>query len=178
MTTEEYLDILDDKGNKTGESRPHLEAHEKGLIHSAVHVWIINYRNEILIQKREKDRRFYPSHWDISAAGHVSSGQTSVEAAIRETKEELSLDISEHDLFFVGRVYEIFATPQFVNKEFDDIYIAKLDMNISDIKLTDGEVEEVRFLSKDQFKNWIDGKGEKMVPHEEYAKILEYLNFQ
>jgi isopentenyldiphosphate isomerase len=176
--TEEYLDILDDKGNKTGESRPYLEAHEKGLIHSAVHVWIINDKNEVLIQKREKDRRFYPSHWDISAAGHVSSGQTSVEAAIRETKEELGLDVSEQDLFFLGRVYENFATPQFVNKEFDDVYVAKLDIGISDIKLTDGEVAEVRFLSKDQFKNWIDGKSEKMVPHEEYAKILEYLNSQ
>jgi protein tyrosine phosphatase len=58
------------------------------------------------------------------------------------------------------------------------VYVAKLDIGISDIKLTDGEVAEVRFLSKDQFKNWIDGKSEKMVPHEEYAKILEYLNSQ
>lgn len=174
--TEEYLDILDEQGNKTGESRPYLEVHEKGLTHSAVHVWIINDKNEILIQKRQSDRRFYPSHWDISAAGHVSAGQTSVEAAIRETKEELGLDIQESDLIFLGRVYESFATSQFINKEFDDIYIVKRNMEISDITLADGEVEAVKFVTKNEFKDWVDSKGEKMVPHEEYGKILEYLN--
>jgi isopentenyldiphosphate isomerase len=77
----EYLDILDNNGNKTGETRSYDEVHEKGLIHRTVHVWILNSKKELLVQKRSKDRRAHPDYWDISAAGHISAGQTSLEAA-------------------------------------------------------------------------------------------------
>ena len=177
--TEEYLDILDEQGNKTGESRPYLEAHEKGLIHSAVHVWIVNSKNEILIQKREKNRRFFPGHWDISSAGHVSAGQTSLEAGIREVKEELGLDIPTSKFTLICTLWtdSILNAGAFINKEFNPVYVVKADIDISDIKLLDGEVEAVKFLSISEFKDWISGKGEKMVPHEEeYTKLLDYLD--
>lgn len=38
---------------------------------------------DILIQKREKNRVAYPGYWDISASGHVSAGESSLEAAQR-----------------------------------------------------------------------------------------------
>jgi len=176
--TEEYLDILDEQGNKTGESRPYLECHEKGLIHTAVHVWIVNSKNEVLIQKREKNRRFFPEHWDISAAGHVSAGQTNLEAAIRETEEELGLNFNKTDFNLLCTLWtdSLLNNGAFRNREFNPVYVVRADIKISDIKLDDGEVEAVKFLSFDDFKDWTQGKGEKMVPHEEeYRKLIEYL---
>ena len=176
--TEEYLDILDEKGEKTDEARSYLEAHEKGLIHKAAHVWIVNSRNEILIQKREKNRRAYPSYWDISAAGHVSAGQTSLEAAQRETEEELGITVlsSEFKYLFTIESHSVQNNGTYINNEFQDVYIMKTDINIDDIKIQNEEVEAVKFLTIDEFKKWIKGEGEKMVPHkEEYAKLLEYL---
>jgi isopentenyl-diphosphate Delta-isomerase len=176
--TEEYLDILDEQGNKTGESRSYLEAHEKGLTHAAVHVWFVNSKKEILLQKRGKDRKFFPSHWDISAAGHVSAGQTHLEAATRETKEELGLNILESDLNLICtlRTDSVFPEMGMNNREFNPVYVVREDINISDIKLEDGEVEAVKFLSLGEFKKWVDRVGEKMTPHEEeYAKLIEYL---
>jgi isopentenyl-diphosphate delta-isomerase len=175
--TEEYLDILDEQGNKTGKSRPYLEAHEKGLIHAVVHVWIVNFKNEILVQKRADNKRFDPGLWDISAAGHVSAGETSLQAGIRETKEELGLDIPESNLVFLCTVEEhtVFNNGAYVNNEFDDVYVVQVDIDISDIKLLDGEVEKVKFLSIEEFKKWIHGGGEPMVPHEEYEKVLAYI---
>ncbi len=175
--TEEYLDILDEHGNKTGESRPYLEAHEKGLVHSAVHVWIVNFKNEILLQKRAENKRFHPGLWDMSAAGHVSAGETSLVAGQRETKEELGLDIPESDFVFLCTIedHTVFNDGAYINNEFDDVYVARVDVKISDIKLSDGEVEKVKFLSIEEFKKWIHGEGEPMVPHEEYEKVLEYV---
>ncbi len=177
----EYLDILDNKGNKTGETKSYEEAHEKGHIHKAVHVWIMNSNREILIQKRQKNKKAYPGYWDISAAGHISAGQTSLEAAQRETEEELGINFPESDFKYLFSLEEhiILNNGTYINNEFQDIFLVKEDINISDIKLTDGEVEAVKFLSIEDFKKWIegDGEGEPVVPHEEeYRLLLNYIS--
>lgn len=132
---EEYLDILDENGNKTGKVRTYNESHEKGFIHSAVHVWILNNKNEILIQKRSSNMRFYPGHWDVSASGHVSASETSLEAARKEVKEELGLDIEESKFKFLCRIYESFVSGKYINKEFNKIFVTKYDFDIDNMKL-------------------------------------------
>jgi isopentenyl-diphosphate delta-isomerase len=175
----EYLDVLDEKGNKTGKAVSYDEAHLAGAIHRAVHIWIVNSKNEILVQKRERNRKAYPLHWDISVGGHVSAGQTSLEAAARETKEELGLDIdqSEFKYLFTLEQHVILNGGTYVNNEFNDVYVVRKDIQIDEIKMADGEVEAVRYLRLDEFRQWILGKGELMVPHtEEYQKLLEYIS--
>jgi isopentenyl-diphosphate delta-isomerase len=173
---EEYLDILDEQGNKTGESKPYNEAHEKGLRHAAVHVWVVTPDNRIILQKRAANKILFPSYWDISVGGHVSAGQTSLEAAIRETEEELGLNFKESDfalLFTLQTNNDL--NNGFIDREFNNIYLVRADVEESNLKFTDGEVEEVKFLTVPEFKDWINGKGEKMVPHAEYEKLVEYL---
>ncbi len=174
----EMLDILDSNGNKTGESKSYEDAHKFGLMHKAVHVWIINSLNEILIQKREKNRRAYPSHWDISSAGHVSAGETSLQAAKRETKEELGVDFSDSDFQFLCTLEEhiILNDGAYVNNEFDDVFVVHVSMPVLEIKIDPNEVEQVRWVSMKDFKTWIQGGGELMVPHvEEYERLLKYM---
>ena len=174
----EYVDILDDKGNKTGQTKSFDEVHQAGLIHRTVHVWILNSKNELLIQKRERNRKAYPLYWDISASGHISAGQTSLEAAQRETKEELGLDVSESEFEYLFTLEEhiVLNDGTYINNEFQDVYLVKKDIDNSRIKLTDGEVEEVKFLTVGEFKKWVDGKGEPMVPHEkEYRQLMNYI---
>ncbi|MEK7089436.1 MAG: hydrolase, partial [Patescibacteria group bacterium] len=64
--TEEYLDILDERGEKIGQQRSYIDAHKEGLIHKIAHVWILNSKKELLIQKRSHDRSAHPDYWDIS----------------------------------------------------------------------------------------------------------------
>ena len=40
--------------------------------------------------------------WDVSAAGHVSAGESAIECAIRETREELGIVIEAGELEPVG----------------------------------------------------------------------------
>ena len=49
---EEYVDILDENGNITGEVITKKEAHKTGKWHRAVHIWIISEDKKcILLQK-------------------------------------------------------------------------------------------------------------------------------
>src|SRR5512135_396858 len=94
---DEKLDVLDLKGNPTGKTKFKKDIHNDGDWHKTVHVWIINYKNEILLQKRvgnqkEKDR------CDFSAGGHVIANESSLEACIRETKEELGIILNKSEL--------------------------------------------------------------------------------
>ncbi len=91
------FDILDENGEKLGETETYNTIHAEGLLHKTVHVWVLNSKSEFLLQKRSKYLRSRPLYWDNSASGHVLTGQTSLEAAQTETKEELGLSLLSSD---------------------------------------------------------------------------------
>ena len=100
---EEYIDILNENGELTGEIRTKREVHELGLWHRAVHIWILNPKGELLLQQRAEQKENYGGYWDISAAGHVSAEETSIESALREIEEELGVEIRERvDFIWYG----------------------------------------------------------------------------
>jgi hypothetical protein len=50
----EFFDVLDEYGNKAGEIIERNEAHKKGICHRVVQVWVINSKNELLLQKQAR----------------------------------------------------------------------------------------------------------------------------
>ena len=175
---EEFLDILDTDGKKTGESKSYDDAHHSGFIHRTVHVWFLSSKNELLLQKRSANKRAYPNHWDISAAGHISAGQTSLEAAKRETQEELGLTLSDSIFDYLSSVEEhiVLNNGTYVNNELQDVYLVHSDVVLSELKLPADEVSEVRWIGIEEFKLWVKGEGEMLVPHdEEYSLLLKRL---
>lgn len=93
-----YLDVLDEKGNPTGEKKIDNDVHRDGDWHRSVHVWIMNQREELLLQLRSEKKPAYPGRWDISAAGQVDAGEDAFTSALRETKEELGMSLQKEDL--------------------------------------------------------------------------------
>jgi isopentenyl-diphosphate delta-isomerase type 1 len=175
---EEYLDILNEQGETTGESHSYDEAHEKGLIHHAVHIWILNSKKELLLQKRASNKRAYPDYWDISAAGHVSAGETSLQGSKRELKEELGIDLSDSAFQYLFTVKENIILNQgtYVNNEFQDVYLVRLDSSQNEIKFDEVEVAGIKWVTIDEFKKWIADEKYMMVPHaEEYSRLVTYL---
>ena len=67
----EIIDEYNYRGEKIGVVDKDI-AHEKGLWHKSVHVWLINDKNEILLQYRCAEKKLYPNTWDISFAGHIA----------------------------------------------------------------------------------------------------------
>ncbi|MES3032051.1 MAG: NUDIX domain-containing protein [Patescibacteria group bacterium] len=176
---EEQLDILNEKGKKTGKSDTYKNAHLRGLIHLAVHIWFLNSKGQLLLQKRSKSRAAYPNLWDLSVGGHVSAGQSSLEAAQRETQEELGvlLPYGDFKYLFTLKQHVILNQSTYINNEFNDIYLVHSDLEISELKLQAEEVEEARWIDIKDLEKWVKGEGEKLVSHEEeYKKLFEYLD--
>lgn len=177
MDAVEYLDVYDENGEPTG-TFLRSEVHAKGLWHKAIHVWLINDRGELLIQRRSPLKENHPNQWDIPAAGHLTAGQEETEAAIRETKEELGIDVSEDNLELIGNVKQESASNggKYINKEINNIYLVHTDKEIEQMTMQPEEVAELKYIDPKELKKIIDSEDPEFVRHkEEYAILFEFL---
>ena len=90
---EEIFDIVDDSDNIIGSASRDF-VHGQGLLHRSAHLLIFNSRDEILLQLRSESKDSFPGRWDSSVSGHVDSGESYDECIVRETREEIGLEIS------------------------------------------------------------------------------------
>lgn len=173
----ELIDALDENGNKTGEILTRKQIHEQGIWHKIVAVAIIDKNGNILLQQRSKNRAKNPLKWDVSAAGHVSSGQTTIEAAIRETSEEIGIDLKEEELKYVITYKEIVNVEENYNdRQIYDCYILEKDkIDISNIKIQESEVEQVKLCNLKEFEEIVESKNITNTIIEMYKEIIKYL---
>ena len=80
---EEYFDILTAEGEFTNRVESRKKCHKEGLWHKAVALFIINSKNQVLLQKRSANKRMWPNLWDITAGGHVLAGEFGFQSIIR-----------------------------------------------------------------------------------------------
>jgi len=164
---DELWQLYDEQGQALeGKGGKKDEVFSKGILHGASHVWIWRKNNgtlEILLQKRAADKRTWPNRYDISAAGHIDLDETPLDAAMREAKEEINLDITSHELklFSVHRAY-LKAENGAIENEFQWLYSLELAGD-TDFTLQDSEVESLAWVSVDQFK--AECTSEQYVPH-------------
>lgn len=149
----EYLDIVDELGNPTGEIVERTIAHEKGIRHRTSHVWLLRKKDdkiEILIQKRSPDKDSYPNCYDISSAGHILAGTTYEDSAVRELKEELGIDIQKEKLHQIGVTYSdtqnIFHGKNFHNVQVSRVYALWYD---GEFVLQEEELSSVKWIDLD-----------------------------
>ena len=150
--SQELIDVLDENGIKTGEILPREEIHKKGLWHRSIVVAIINDKNEILLQQRAEQKDKNAGMWDISVAGHISTGQDALSAAAREINEEISIslgyhvDIKSFRYIFSYRTQQKFSN-HFIENQFYDFFIYNLDIPIEEFHSQPEEVSEVRYAT-------------------------------
>jgi len=143
----ELWDIYDKNREKTGRTHERGIPVKEGDYHLVVHVWIVNDSGEFLIQKRQPWKEGWPNMWDGSAAGSAIVGDSSKDAAIRETKEELGIDLEINK-------GEILFTVKFCSG-FEDIWLVRQNVNIVDLKLQYEEVADVKWASQQQINQMI-----------------------
>ncbi|MDX2080916.1 MAG: 16S rRNA (adenine(1518)-N(6)/adenine(1519)-N(6))-dimethyltransferase RsmA [Terrimicrobiaceae bacterium] len=141
---EEMFDVVDEN-DRVLRAEPRKIVHVNNLRHRAVHVLAFNAAGEVFLQKRSiwKDRN--PGRWDSSSAGHVDSGETYLEAARREFREELGVDCPP--LERIGRL-----TPSEMNGwEFIEIYVTRHEGPFQPAAM---EVETGAFFSTEMIARW------------------------
>ncbi|BDW91189.1 hypothetical protein MACH07_00210 [Flagellimonas marinaquae] len=165
---DERIDILDEHGKPTGKSCLKSEAHQKGLLHPTVHVWLYTIDGRILIQQRGKNKATHPLLWDVSVAGHVSAGENVVAAAIREVREEIGLTINETDLKSLGTFKAVHKISEdFIDAELHHIYLCQLKSPLDQLVKQKNEVENLALLPLFKFaeETWGLASVGKYVPH-------------
>ncbi|MDX1472004.1 MAG: NUDIX domain-containing protein [Flavobacteriaceae bacterium] len=158
---DELIDILNKDGSSTGRVAPKSEVHTKGHYHNTVHIWFYTNDGEILLQQRSLNKSICPGLWDVSAAGHVDAGETIKEAALREVKEELGLDINLEELVPIG-VFECFQTYSsgIQDNEFHNTFLCELKHSLSTVSINTEEVAGVKLVSVKDFKALLDNSKE------------------
>lgn len=157
---DEYIDIVNANGNPTGKSELKSVIHQKGYYHHTAHVWFYTNEGNVLLSQRSAKKTICPLMWDVSVAGHMDAGETAEEAVIRETFEEIGLNISINDLKKVG-VFECFQSYEngIIDNEFHNTFIAKLKVSLSSLKPQEEEVQALKLVSLNDFKKLIDTIG-------------------
>lgn len=85
----EYFPIVEPNGLVTGRStREYCHGGAKPL-HPVIHIHIIDRYSRIYLQKRSMTKDIQPGKWDTAVGGHVSYGESILEAVYREAYEEL-----------------------------------------------------------------------------------------
>jgi isopentenyldiphosphate isomerase len=143
MMTEntETLDYLNDNRQVIGKATRH-EVHQKGLWHQTFHCWIIGFENEhpyLLFQRRSLEKHNHPGLYDISAAGHLLTGE-SPQDGLRELKEELGISVQWEELIPLGVKVDVSEVKGEINREFCHTYLLENRFTKIDFKLQKEEV--------------------------------------
>ncbi len=175
---EEFFDILDEQGNKTGKIKSRTAVHKDGDWHRAVHIWIINSKREILLQRRCPTKDSDPNMLDMSCAGHLTTGDTPIIGALRELEEELSLVVKENDLKYITTLKR---SPKhndgFKDNEYDDMFLLHIDKDIDDLSFQKEEISEIFFIPYPKFKEMVYNRQEDLVIYpDEYQILFELLD--
>jgi isopentenyl-diphosphate delta-isomerase len=78
---------------------PKLEAHEKAVLHRAFSVFVLNDRNEIMLQQRAAHKYHSPLLWTNTCCSHQREGESNIEAGGRRLYEEMGFITDLTELF-------------------------------------------------------------------------------
>jgi isopentenyl-diphosphate delta-isomerase len=78
---------------------PKMEAHEKAVLHRAFSVFVLNNKNEIMLQQRAKHKYHSPLLWTNTCCSHQRDGETNIQAGNRRLFEEMGFGTELKELF-------------------------------------------------------------------------------
>lgn len=180
----ELFDVIDQKGNPTGEVVTREKAHEDGIPHRTAHIWIIRKQNErvqVLLQKRSKNKDSFPGKYDTSSAGHIQAGDEPLESAIRELEEELGIKAVPEELPFAG-TFPIWFEKKFHGKLFKDseiafVYVYSKLVDEKKLVLQEEEVESVEWFDLEElYENCEKQRDKFCVPKGGLELVRKFLN--
>ena len=110
-------------------------------------IWVINDEDKILLQQRLANAKKMPNMWGTTAGGALA-GETSLEAATRELKEELGIEATKEELEFIGSYKRI--------NDYVEVWLCKKNIDINDLKLEETEVQDAKWFSIKEFETMIN----------------------
>ena len=174
----ELVDIYNDKHEKLNYTKGRKELSD-GEFRLSCFVWIINDKDELLIQQRLATAKKCPNMWETTSGGAIA-GDDAITGTLRELEEELGIKAEPEQLHFMGlhegKCEEIFYGKPFKNHEISHVYLYSEPINIKELKLQEEEVQEVCWMDFETCCEKVKSGDKKycLFP-EELKMIKEYL---
>jgi isopentenyl-diphosphate delta-isomerase len=167
--------ILVDKKNKAIGKAKKLEAHEKGLLHRAFSICIINSKQEILLQKRAEHKYHCGGLWSNTTCSHPVPGESIIDAAHRRLQEEMGFDTSLKEIFQFQ--YKTKFKNGLTENEWDHVLIGQF---AGQPQPNSKEVSECRWIDLETLEKEFIQQSEKYTPwfHIMWPKLRMYLSEQ
>lgn len=70
-----------------------MEAHEKGLLHRAFSVFVVNDKGEVLLQQRADSKYHSGGLWTNTCCSHPRDGEDLISAGKRRLREEMGFEV-------------------------------------------------------------------------------------
>ncbi len=175
---EEYLNIYDENNVSVGEVKERKLVHQLGLWHREIAIWIMNEKNEVLIQKRAATKKLEPNKWAL-CAGHISSNETMIEAALREAEEEVGLKkLTPADLKLLEIQKVTSQKDTIKNNHYKYCYILKTNYKEDEFVIQNEELSAVKYISLEKLENLSEDEKKEftsLFSKKEFKETLEKL---
>lgn len=143
------------------------EGINRGLLLEGVQLWIINPKtNQVLMQRRSRNKQNNPNKIDVSVSAHVDPDETAIQAMLREAREEIGLTDSE----YLYNNMQKFAENKINLTDYGrqgryimHFYLAFLDNSLESYTKQDSEVEELFFMDYEEVKQRVRSDDPEML---------------
>ena len=135
--TEEQVILVNEADEEIG-LMPKLEAHEKAVLHRAFSVFILNDKNELMMQQRAAHKYHSPLLWTNTCCSHQRAGESNIQAGQRRLGEEMGFKADLRELFHF--IYKAPFDNGLTEHELDHVMI--------------GYSAEVPQINKDEVESW------------------------
>jgi isopentenyl-diphosphate delta-isomerase len=143
---EENVILVNEQDEQIG-LMPKLEAHEKAVLHRAFSVFILNSKNEIMLQQRAHHKYHSPLLWTNTCCSHQRAGETNIEAGSRRLYEEMGFRAELKELFHF--IYKAPFDNGLTEHELDHVMIGYSN---DEPIINPEEVENWKWMGIDQIK--------------------------
>lgn len=144
---------MDDEIVGSGEK---MYVHEKGLLHRAFSIFILNNKGQMLIQKRNENKYHSGGLWTNSCCSHQREGEELEEAVHRRLKEELGFDCDLQEQF--NFTYRTVFSDLLIEYEVDHVYTGNYD---GPVIINKEEASEIMWISINELKEKLEREPQK-----------------
>lgn len=160
----ELLDLYTKDREKTGQTFERGTQQPQGLYRLWTWVVFRNRTGKILMTRRHPNKS-YGGLWE-ETAGCVLAGETPGEAAVREVKEELGLEID----LLEGKLVASLCFEE--DRSLADLWLFEREIDLKALKLQAEEVTEARWVSRAKFEQMV----EKGMVHPQTQRVFELID--
>jgi len=137
----ELFDIVDENDQVIGQA-PRSACHgNPALVHRVAHVLVFDGNGRLLLQKRSMHKDIHPGRWDTSVGGHLDPGESYLEAACREMREELGIEGAPLTWLYFSKIRNE------IESENVSTYLTRY---AGEVSFAADEIDEVRFWSAEE----------------------------